>query len=89
MSGFWCQVPDDPAITKMNTTWNLDVMYKGYEDPKYTSDYNKVFQLLYLFLLYSRELYTLHEAKSNKSKRLVIEQNRSNKLALRHRKTRV
>ena len=26
----------------MNTTWNLDVMYKGYDDPKYISDLKKV-----------------------------------------------
>ena len=26
----------------MNTTWNLDVMYKGYDDPKYINDIKKV-----------------------------------------------
>lgn len=26
----------------MNTTWNLDVMYKGYDDPKYKNDIKKV-----------------------------------------------
>ena len=26
----------------MNTTWNLEVMYKGYDDPKYISDLKKV-----------------------------------------------
>ena len=30
----------------MNMKWDLDVMYKGYEDPKYTSDYNKVLEII-------------------------------------------
>ena len=30
----------------MNMKWDLDVMYKGYDDPKYTSDYNKVLEII-------------------------------------------
>lgn len=30
----------------MNMTWDLEIMYKGYEDPKYKEDFNKVFELI-------------------------------------------
>ena len=30
----------------MNMTWDLEIMYKGYEDPKYKEDFNKVFDLI-------------------------------------------
>ena len=30
----------------MNTTWNLDVMYKGYDDPKYINDIKKVSEIV-------------------------------------------
>lgn len=30
----------------MNTTWNLDVMYKGYDDPKYINDFKKVSEIV-------------------------------------------
>ena len=30
----------------MNMTWNLDIMYKGYDDPKYISDNQKVLELI-------------------------------------------
>ena len=30
----------------MNTTWNLDVIYKGYDDPKYINDFKKVSEIV-------------------------------------------
>ena len=30
----------------MNTTWNLEVMYKGYDDPKYINDFKKVSEIV-------------------------------------------
>lgn len=30
----------------MNTTWNLEVMYKGYDDPKYINDIKKVSEIV-------------------------------------------
>lgn len=30
----------------MNMTWNLEIMYKGYDDPKYISDNQKVLELI-------------------------------------------
>lgn len=30
----------------MNMTWDLEIMYKGYDDPKYKEDFNKVFDLI-------------------------------------------
>ena len=30
----------------MNMTWNLEIMYKGYDDPKYVSDNQKVLEII-------------------------------------------
>ena len=30
----------------MNMTWNLEIMYKGYDDPKYISDNQKVLEII-------------------------------------------
>lgn len=30
----------------MNLTWDLEIMYKGYNDPKYISDFNKAIELI-------------------------------------------
>lgn len=30
----------------MNMKWDLDILYKGYDDPKYQSDYQKVLELI-------------------------------------------
>ena len=30
----------------MEMTWDLEIMYKGYEDPKYKEDFEKVFELI-------------------------------------------
>ena len=30
----------------MNMTWNLEIMYKGYDDPKYVSDCQKLFEMI-------------------------------------------
>ena len=33
----------------MNMTWDLDILYKGYDDPKYISDYQKVLEIIKKF----------------------------------------
>ena len=30
----------------MNMTWDLDILYKGYDDPKYNNDLEKVEKLI-------------------------------------------
>ena len=30
----------------MNMTWDLDILYKGYDDPKYANDYKKLEDLI-------------------------------------------
>ena len=30
----------------MNMTWNLEIMYKGYDDPKYINDNKKVLEII-------------------------------------------
>ena len=30
----------------MNLTWDLDILYKGYDDPKYLNDVEKVKKLI-------------------------------------------
>ena len=30
----------------MNMTWNLSIMYKGYDDPKYIADNNRVLEII-------------------------------------------
>ena len=30
----------------MELTWDLDVLYKGYEDPKYIEDSKKIIELI-------------------------------------------
>lgn len=33
----------------MNMTWDLDILYKGYDDPKYISDYQKALEIIKKF----------------------------------------
>ncbi len=33
----------------MNMTWDLEILYKGYDDPKYISDYQKVLEIIKKF----------------------------------------
>ena len=33
----------------MDMTWDLSVLYSGYDDPKYSSDYEKLLQILTFF----------------------------------------
>lgn len=57
----------------MNMTWNLDILYKGYDDPKYASDYKKAEELV-AKLIKSCDALNVENAKELIEKELKLEE---------------
>ena len=57
----------------MNMTWDLDILYKGYDDPKYINDLEKAEEMIKKLKLACDEL-SLEKAKESIENELLLEE---------------